>query len=221
MDSSTRVSLAELAPDVDTYLGLVSYLQLEVFEAAARAVALAPDLRAKDALSALAAEALERHRDAEAQLQRRREDPVEVMEPFTPRVDAFIARVQTHDWAELVLSVYLLSGFFNDFFAELARGIDEDAARATVELLGRNDAAERVAAMLGRLLQDDRVLRDRLALWGRRLMGDSLLLARSALVRSESGDAEGIGLEEERIEPVFTELVGNHMRRMDGLGLTA
>ena len=215
-DPSTRVELAELAPPVVPYLGLVAYTQLEVFEAASRAVALAPDLSAKDALSALAGQALERHRVFEDLLVRRRQEPVRVMERFTAPVDAFIERIETEDWPELVLTVYLLSAFFDDFFAELARGVDEDPGRRAVELLGSGTAGEGVSRMLGAMVEHDRVLRDRLALWGRRLMGDSLLLARSALVPSENASRDA-----ERIEPVFTELVARHMRRMDAIGLTA
>ena len=59
-------------------------------------------------------------------------------------------------------------------------------------------------------------LADRLALWGRSIVGDTLLIARSALRASDSADRLG-----ERVEPVFTELIAEHTRRMDALGLTA
>ena len=52
-------------------------------------------------------------------------------------------------------------------------------------------------------------------MWGRRLVGDTMLVARSSL--SIGGELPG----EERIEPVFTELISAHTRRMDALGLTA
>jgi hypothetical protein len=58
-------------------------------------------------------------------------------------------------------------------------------------------------------------LASRLAMWGRRLVGDTMLVARSSL--SIGGELPG----EERIEPVFTELISAHTRRMDALGLTA
>ena len=59
-------------------------------------------------------------------------------------------------------------------------------------------------------------LADRLALWGRSLVGDTLLIARSALRASEAPGRAG-----DDVEPVFTELIADHTRRMDALGLTA
>jgi LPS sulfotransferase NodH len=70
------------------------------------------------------------------------------------------------------------------------------------ELLAAIDANPRLAA--------------RLAMWGRRLVGDTMLVARSALKTSANHDSD-----EARIEPVFTELIAAHTRRMDALGLTA
>jgi hypothetical protein len=62
----------------------------------------------------------------------------------------------------------------------------------------------------------DPALADRLALWGRSRVGDTLLIARSALRASERPDRAG-----QQVEPVFTELIADHTRRMDALGLTA
>lgn len=47
-------------------------------------------------------------------------------------------------------------------------------------------------------------------------MGDTLLIARSAL-RPTALDAD----DEEKVEPVFTELMAAHSRRMDAMGLAA
>ena len=47
-------------------------------------------------------------------------------------------------------------------------------------------------------------------------MGDTLLIARGAL-RPQTLDAA----EEERVEPVFTDLLAGHSRRMAAIGLDA
>ena len=54
-------------------------------------------------------------------------------------------------------------------------------------------------------------------MWGRRLVGDTLLVARSAL----NSDLMLTSEAEERVEPVFTELMGAHAKRMDAMGLNA
>jgi hypothetical protein len=79
----------------------------------------------------------------------------------------------------------------------------------------------------------DPTLSSRLALWGRRLMGDVLLELRAAFDnRKLAGVAKNkkLSLEEERevnlasyskVEPLISELIGAHTMRMDALGLTA
>jgi hypothetical protein len=59
-------------------------------------------------------------------------------------------------------------------------------------------------------------LASRLAMWGRRLVGDTLLIARASLAPHPDTEKD-----EERLEPVFTEVIAAHTRRMDVLGLTA
>jgi len=53
-------------------------------------------------------------------------------------------------------------------------------------------------------------------MWGRRLVGDTLLVARAAL-RPKHLQLQ----DEQKVEPVFTQLMAAHSRRMDDLGLAA
>jgi len=76
-------------------------------------------------------------------------------------------------------------------------------------------------------------LESRLALWGRRLMGDVLLEVRAAFDnRKLAGIKDGskLTIEQERvvnlesyskIEPLVTEMITTHTLRMDALGLSA
>lgn len=211
-----KVALEELAPPITHFLGLVAYLQLEVFEATSRAVAGAPTLHAKEALSTAAGLALEKHQAFVDEMRRRGLDPESVMQPFTPMIDEYIERIEPGDWVELVLNVYLVAGLFDAFFAELAGGVKDPYAQTAQEVLAGSTGRERVAELLEHAIEADPRVGDRLALWGRRLVGDSLLVARSALILSENKARD-----DEQIEPVFSELIATHIRRMDGLGLTA
>lgn len=213
---TTKVALEELAPPITHFLGLVAYLQLEVFEATSRAVALAPTLQAKETLSIAAGLALEKHQAFAEEMRKRGLEPDSVMQPFTPMIDDYIERIEPGDWVELVLNVYLVAGLFDAFFAELAGGVKDPYAKQAQEVLAGTTGREEVAALLAEQIAADPRVGDRLALWGRRLVGDSLLVARSALIMSENKAKD-----DEQIEPVFSELIATHIRRMDGLGLTA
>jgi hypothetical protein len=79
----------------------------------------------------------------------------------------------------------------------------------------------------------DPQLASRLAVWGRRLMGDVLLELRAAFDNRKLAGvpkSKALTLEDERIvnlqsysklEPLVSELMANHSMRMDAVGLAA
>jgi hypothetical protein len=181
--ATTKVHLAELTPDLATYLGQAAYLQLTIFENLSRAVATAPTMQAKEAISAVASLSLAKHHALTTEITRHALEP---------------------------------AGFLDDFFLRLAEGLPGDTAARVTAIMRTPSGEEQVADQLLAAIAANPRLSSRLALWGRRLVGDTLLVARSALVASENHNAD-----EARIEPVFTELIAAHTRRMDVLGLTA
>lgn len=212
---ATRVELAELTPDTQAYLGQLAYLTLVLFENLGRGAAVAPTVSGKSRLGRVAAEVLEIHEAVLAELEAKRIDPAEAMEPFRANLDDFQRRTQGDDWHEILVTCYLTSGFLLDFFAGLAAGLPGGLSERISELLTSDEAEDLLVEELREALHGNPRLASRLAMWGRRLVGDTMLVARSSLALDERSDGE------ERVEPVFTELIAAHTRRMDALGLTA
>lgn len=211
-----QVDLSEFAPGIIEFLGLVSYLKLELYSQGTRAVVGAPNLAAKSVLAEVASGALTKQQLFAEELRRRGRDPHVAMEPFTPLIDRYLERIAANDWHEHVLSVYLVSGLFDGFFASLAKGIDDSYASKAIEILQDDAGREHLRKLLADEIARQPGLSDRLALWGRRLVGDTLLVARGVLLLSQNRTYVA-----SEVEPVFTELIADHIRRMDGLGLTA
>jgi len=211
-----KVDISSLAPDVLHFLGQVAYRELSEFEKLALAVATAPDLAAKEGLSAAAGRALGKHHSLIAEIRRRGHEPSDEMAPFVDGLDEFRRKTTGVDWYELLLSCYLVGGLLDDFFIRLSDGLPRDIGVRAARLLGEDSGTEALVSALQTAIKNDQALGSRLAMWGRRLVGDTLLVARSAMPDADSG-----GGTEARIEPVFTELIAAHTRRMDGLGLTA
>ena len=211
-----RVDLADMSPDLVSYLGQVAYFELAVFESLTRAISSAPNLGAKEGLTAAAGEVLAKHHGVVAELRALKVDPAAEMLPFAPAIDRFEKLSHGRDWYEMLLGVYLTAGFLDDFFIRLLAGLPTDVAKRLEVLLEPDRSAEVIVAELKAGIEADEKLASRLALWGRRLVGDTQLVARSALQMSGNRATD-----EERIEPVFTDLIAAHTRRMDGLGLTA
>jgi len=208
--------LAELTPDLLTFLGKAAYLQLTIFENLGRAMAIAPTTDAKEVLSRVAALSLAKHHGLTAEIRRHGEEPGAVMEPFTASIDEYQRGTEGGDWFEELLACHITAGFLDDFFVHLAAGLPSDYSARVTTVLRADSGSELLADELRTAIEANDKLDSRLAMWGRRLVGDTMLIARSTLTPGASRVSD-----EERIEPVFTELIAAHTRRMDGLGLTA
>jgi hypothetical protein len=211
-----RVALGELTPDLTSYLGRAAYLQLSIFETASLAISIAPHTRGKNALSKVAASSLEKYDGLVAELTRSGHDPAATMEPFRREIDAFHRVTTGADWYETLVAGYVIAGLLDDFFVRLAEGLHAEQAQRIGALLRPEGASGYIVDELRTAIEANPQLASRLAMWGRRLVGDTLLIARSALaVPADTAPDEA------RLEPVFTEMIAAHTRRMDALGLTA
>lgn len=213
---SVRVEIAEFAPTMMQMLGLTAYLKLELYEAAARGISGASTLQSKEILASVAGETLQQHQQLTAEIRRRGEDPHIVMQAFTPVINEYVERIESSDWHQHVLSIYLVSGLFDGFFASLAGGIKDGFRSEVVKILRDNAGRDVLAALLASELEQDPLLGHRLSLWGRRLVGDTLLISQQVLTLSDHRKFVA-----SEIDPIFTELTADHTRRMDDLGLTA
>jgi hypothetical protein len=211
-----RVSLEEFTPDLLAYLGQVAYLQLAVFETLSRAVGTSHDLRGKEAVSTAAGIALNRHQAIAAEIKRHGDDPATVMKPVAASIDRFTRLVAGADWYETLVSAIITAGLLDDFFVRLASGLPADYRDRVRMILESGDGRQGIVDAVKRGIADDPALGSRLAMWGRRLVGDTFLVARSAMIASADASSA-----EARLEPVFAELIAAHTRRMDSMGLTA
>ena len=215
--AAVRVDLADLTPAPEPFLGQAAYISLVLFENLGRAVQTAPTTAAKTALGGAAAQVLEAHEGLIMELRGLGADPVAAMDPFRPDLDAYQTRVQGADWAETLVTCYLTTGFLADFFTGLAAGLPDGLAERVGLLLDVDHGERILEEQLRGVIERSPRIASRLAMWGRRLIGDTMLVARSAL----AFDGAGAASDAERIEPAFNELIGAHTRRMDALGLTA
>lgn len=211
-----KVDISDLVPEPISYLAQSAYFELGVFESLSRAVTTAPDLASREGLSIAAGRALSKHHGLIAEIRRRGSEPAEVMAPFAPALDRFRDVAAGANWYELLLGCYLTAGLLEDFFARLSVGLPGDVGPRVVQILDTDAGADVLVQQLQAGISADPKLASHLAMWGRRLVGDTLLIARSAMHASDDRRSD-----ESRIEPVFTELIAAHTRRMDGLGLTA
>lgn len=159
--------------------------------------------------------ALIKHRELVALIRSRGDDPQELMLPFREPLDSFRRATHGARPLETMLSVHITAGMLDDFYLSLSASYGE-TGRAVAEILQADDDREALVGILTDVIGADDEWRALLALWGRRLVGDTLLIARGAL-RSPALDSA----DAKKVEPVFTDLMAAHSRRMAAMGLDA
>lgn len=214
--SATRVDLADLAPHRDQYLAQAAFVQLVIFEGLTDAVAAAPDLAAKERLASAVAVSLDRFQALSAEITRTGVTPAEAMHPYGSGILFFQRATRGATWAENLVTSHITSGILDDFFLRVAGGLPDDLERRVRAIYTKGSHEALLSEQLRIVIELQPSQAAHLAMWGRRLVGDTILVARSALAAPPSSAND-----EARIEPVFTELIAAHTRRMDALGLTA
>ncbi|WP_166983334.1 ferritin-like fold-containing protein [Paramicrobacterium fandaimingii] len=212
--SAVRVEFTDLHPDTSTYLGQAAYLQLSVFEMLSTLSAAMDDLTFSPGVAEAATVALRKHTSLTDEIRRREEDPATAMAQPKDSVRRLREETDGGSIEQRVLSVYVTAGFLDDLFLGLASSLPSDISKRVTAILAEDNRRDVLRQYLQSRIQSTPEISSMLALWGRRLVGDTLLLAHT-IVPNENG------ANEERVEPVFTELIAAHTRRMDSLGLTA
>lgn len=214
--TATRVDLADLAPHRDQYLAQAAYVQLVIFEGLSANVVAAPTLAAKEALSRAAAIALDKHHKLATEIRRTGAEPSEAMEPYASHIEFFQKVTLGSTWEDSLVTSHITAGILDDFFTRVAAGLPEDLEKRVLAIYASASHDDLVSDQLRTVIESNPGIAAHLAMWGRRLVGDTLLVARHSLASPPSSATD-----EARIEPVFTELIAAHTRRMDALGLTA
>ncbi len=211
-----RVDLGELAPGPSAFLGHCAALHLTFIEQLTTAMANAPRVADKDAVARVASLVLRRYQALADEIERHAFDKTDIIQPHLDGVEEFRSRTRGGEWYEQVASSHVTIGFLTDFWRGLATGLPADMQARVASALTIGDLETPMHRILERAIAANPGLSSRLALWCRRLVGDTILQARSALVQRPDRARDAA-----QIEPVFTELIAEHTRRLDRLGLTA
>ncbi|SJN28412.1 hypothetical protein FM119_06010 [Mycetocola reblochoni REB411] len=188
---TTRVDVAELAPDTGAYLGQLAYAQLAFYQFVTETARRTEPLLDTQIISSAAARALRIHQDICAEITSRGDDPVEQMAPFVARTDAFLDILRGSRGIEGVLTAYIVFGFLNDVFVAVAEGMGTAPGRRYAAAITSNRDDGELADVLIRRIDAEERRAHILALWGRRVLGDTILFAH-AIVR-DPGDVAGGG----------------------------
>lgn len=209
---------------IDLY-GVMAYGELSAFERFSSDARFSPTLKDRADLGRLAVVEFGHFELVSAELARLGIDVQAAMAPFQASIDAFHERTRPGDWYESLMKAYVTDAVSGDFYRAIADRLDPDTRALVSRIKENGDQLVLLTARLRRALEHDERLASRLALWGRRLVGEALTQAqRIGIERAFLGAL--LGLDEPSSQQavtadLFAELTRNHSRRMNALGLTA
>jgi hypothetical protein len=219
-DADYRLAVVDL-------LGAVAYGELSAFERLVDDAKLAPTVRDKVEMGAMASLEFGHVARLHDRIRELGTDPFDAMAPFEAAIDLFHAHTAPSDWYEGLVKAYVGDGMAADFYREIAAYLDADTRDLIIASLEDTGQADFAVRHIRQAIEDDPKLSGRLALWGRRLMGEALTQAqrvaaeRDALTALLAGGIDRPGLDLAAIGRMFTRITERHNERMAELGLSS
>jgi hypothetical protein len=207
--------------------GVLAYGELTAFERLAADAAMAPSIDDKAALAGMATAEYRHFEVLRARLLELGVDPQAAMMPFRRAYEDFHEQTAPSDWLEGLVKAYVGDGIGTDFYREIANYVDEDSRALVVAVCDDLGQSEFIVDRVRAAINADPRAGGRLALWGRRLVGEALSQAqrvaaeRDALSTLLVGGVDRPGTDLAEIGRMLARLTENHARRMSALGLAA
>ncbi|HYO34724.1 MAG TPA: ferritin-like fold-containing protein [Geodermatophilus sp.] len=209
------------SPAVVDLLGVLAYAELTAFDRLAEDARMAPTLGGRAALARMAAAEMGHHDRLAGRLRELGADPAAAMAPFVPALDGFHEGTRPRTWLEGLVKAYVGDGLAADFYREIAGFLPEPDRSLILDVLADTGHADFAVREVRAAIASQRALAGRLALWGRRLVGEAISQSQAViaerdglarLIMEGTGDLTGIARLIERITTAHTE-------RMRTLGL--
>lgn len=208
-------------------LGVLAYGEITAFQRLADDARLAPTVADKAALAAMAVAEFGHFARIRDRLVALGADLELAMAPYTAAIDGFHERTRPADWYESLVKAYIGDGIGSDFYREMSAYLDNETQRLVAEVLADTGHADFAVEHIRAATALDPALAGRLALWGRRLLGEALAQAqrvaaeRDTLLPLFEGGAGRAGADLAELARVFARLTDAHTRRMTALDLAA
>lgn len=208
-------------------LGVLAYAELSAFSRLAADSEMAPKQPLKAQLAGVAVAEFHHYERIVRALTELGADPELAMAPFVPAIDSFHERTKPATWLEGLVKAYIGDGLAADFYREIARYVDEPVRGIVLTSLEDAERADFVVHVVREAIKEDPRVAGRLALFGRRMLGESLTQAQQVAVERDGlaalvvGGNGRPGADLAEVARMFARLTDRHTERMSRLGLAA
>ena len=232
----TPATSSDTASDAGDVLALVAQMEMVAFLRFAGAAADATDPERRLQIAGLAGASLARQERVLARAGEVLGSPEAALGryvAFDGAFDEFNSRTHARGWWEELVKGYVGHGVAYDFCRIVAEALDPASREVVVDAIDGELTSESTIVLVDEATNEDEQLASRLALWGRRIVGEALsvvqvlltdnaslqrLLAQAVAARfAEAGD----DVPAAPSAWLFGQLTAEHARRMSRVGLAA
>ena len=202
-------------------LGALAYAELSAFDHLADDAGLAPSLASRTVMSGLAAEEFGHYRQLANRLTDLGARAEDAMAPFVAALETYHSLTKPSTWLESVVKAYVGYGLAGDFYTEVAAFVDDDTGGLIKDVLSDAGRAEFAVREVEAAVAEQPSVAGRLALFGRRLVGEAISQTQHVLADRDSlmlllvegtGDLAGVGA-------LIARITDRQAERMAALGL--
>jgi tRNA-(MS[2]IO[6]A)-hydroxylase (MiaE)-like len=202
-------------------LGALAYGELSAFDHLADDAGLAPTLSGRAQMSEMAATEFGHYRQLADRLLELGALPEDAMAPFVAGFETYHSLTKPSTWSESVVKAYVGYGMATDFYREVAAFVPGETGELIRDVLSDVGRAEFAVQEVSAAIDEQPSIAGRLALWGRRLVGEAISQTQHVLADRDSlmllmvegaGDLSGVAA-------LITRITDKHAERMTALGL--
>lgn len=208
-------------------LAVLAVSEITAFERMAADSVLAPTFADKAAMGEMATTEFRHFIALRNRLIELGADPELAMEPFRQTLEEFHSKTKPTDWLEGLMKAYVGDGIGLDFYREISSFVDPRTRELVIEVCDDLSQSTYIVDRIRAAIAEDPRVAGRLALWGRRLVGEALSQAqrvaaeRDALSTLIIGGVDRPGADLAEIGRMLARLTDSHSKRMSDIGLAA
>src|SRR6202046_5514230 len=168
-------------PAVNELFALLAYGEVAAFYRLTDEARMAPDLRGRISMASMAAAEMQHYEQLRDALERRGVDVVSAMSRYVSVLENYHRLTTPSTWLEALVKTYVGDALASDLYLEIADSLSEEGADVVREALSETGHSQFVVAEVRSVVTSSSKQRSRLALWARRLFGETITQAQYLL----------------------------------------